>query len=46
MNAALIGLGIGAVVGFALGWKAHKTFVQTAISTSRRIRRRAIGGRR
>jgi uncharacterized membrane protein (Fun14 family) len=42
----LIGLGIGGVVGLALGWKAHSKYVRTAISASRSLRRRAIGGRR
>jgi uncharacterized membrane protein (Fun14 family) len=46
MGTFLTALGIGAVVGFALGWKSHKAFVNTAISASRRLRRRAIGGRR
>jgi hypothetical protein len=46
MHTFLIGTGIGLAVGFALGWKSRKAFVNTAISASRRIRRRAIGGRR
>jgi hypothetical protein len=42
----LIGLGIGGAIGFALGWSTHRKYVRTAISASRSIRRRAIGGRR
>jgi hypothetical protein len=46
MHTFFIALAIGAVVGFAVGWKSHKAFVNTAISASRRLRRRAIGGGR
>jgi hypothetical protein len=46
LHTFLIGLGIGGAIGFALGWKSHSKYVRTAISASRSLRRRAIGGRR